>query len=284
MSWSVKVRQVLVTVVVALVLTVPAATRAGAASVSATSGRLHASFTYSGHFPEAKNARLVISDNGVVLYDHLVYSKWCGYRCWPLDLTTRSTVLHTVRLQATATPSVVLGLYSGGAHCCSIEQVFSLDPATKTFTKIEYDFGDPGVQVVARGPGGSSVFLSADSSFAYAFTDYAASGMPIEILSVSHGHFLDITRSYPNLIARDAAMWMRTFRSSASSHYQDTVGLAAAWAADEDLLGHYSTVNTFLANQAAAGHLNSALSPEEPSGHRFVLALQTFLRRHGYVK
>jgi hypothetical protein len=68
----------------------------------------------------------------------------------------------------------------------------------------------------------------------------------------------------------------------AKQHYSDSVGVVAAWAADEELLGHVKLVNTFLANQLKAGHLNSALSPEEPGGARFVTKLRKFLRTHGY--
>jgi hypothetical protein len=58
--------------------------------------------------------------------------------------------------------------------------------------------------------------------------------------------------------------------------------VVAAWAADEELLGHAKLVNMFLANQLKAGHLNSALTPEEPSGAKFVTKLRKFLRTHGY--
>ena len=44
-------------------------------------------------------------------------------------------------------------------------------------------------------------------------------------------------------------------------------------------------VTRYLAAQAKAGHLNTApaLSPELPSGERFVHALQLFLRQRGYL-
>ncbi len=285
MSRSSKLRRVLFAAAFSTALfATMASASAGAATFSASSGNLRATFSYTGHFPQTENARLVITESNKVLYDRPVSSKWCGSRCWPLQLTAHSAVLHLVHLQSSGPASVVLGLYTGGAHCCSIEQVFSFDARTMRFEKIQHNFGDPGVRVVPIGPDASSVFLSADSSFAYAFTDYAASGMPIEILSVSRGRFIDVTRSFPNLIARDATMWRNAFDESARSHYQDTVGLAAAWAADEELLGHAAAVNQFLARQAAAGHLNSSISPEEPSGQRFVVALQRFLRQHGYVK
>jgi hypothetical protein len=64
-------------------------------------------------------------------------------------------------------------------------------------------------------------------------------------------------------------------------HYQDSVGVIAAWAADEDLLGHVKLVRRYLAQQAAAGHLNA---PFDAGGKKFVAKLQRFLRAHGYVR
>ncbi|HUY16064.1 MAG TPA: hypothetical protein VMV11_00740 [Acidimicrobiales bacterium] len=255
-----------------------------AASTAATSGDVSATFTYTGTFPQSSNPRLTISRAGKVVDDVAVTSKWCGHQCWPDYVSPGHSVLHVVRLRQHGPLDVVLDLYSGGAHCCTVEQVFSFDASSGTYKKFEYNFGDPGTKLVPLGPGGRDVFLSADDSFAYAFTDYAASGMPLEILSFSHDAFHNVTRSYPQLVAKDATQWLSAFDSAASSHYQDTVGLAAAWAADEDLLGHVSAVQRFLRAEQRAGHLNSALSPIQPSGQKFVVALQTFLRRHGYVR
>jgi hypothetical protein len=42
-------------------------------------------------------------------------------------------------------------------------------------------------------------------------------------------------------------------------------------------------VNTFLARQLKAGHLNSGLSPRELGGAKFVAKLRSFLRTHGYA-
>jgi len=68
-----------------------------------------------------------------------------------------------------------------------------------------------------------------------------------------------------------------------AQHYRDSVGVIAAWAADEDGLGHEKLVSSYLSQQAAAGHLNSALSPQEPGGQKFIGKLQRFLRTHGYL-
>ena len=59
--------------------------------------------------------------------------------------------------------------------------------------------------------------------------------------------------------------------------------IVAAWAADEDLLGHGRLVHRFLVAQAAAGHLNDGLGDREPSGRAFVITLDHFLVRRGYL-
>jgi hypothetical protein len=259
-------------------------TNASAGSVTATSGHVSATFTYEGTIPQSRNARLTISHNGKVVDRVAVRSKWCGNQCWPDFASPGHSILHVVRLRDHGPLDVVLDLYSGGAHCCTVEQVFSPKGSSGAYRSTEYDFGDPGVRLLPLGQGGSDVFLSADDSFAYAFTDYAASAMPIEILSFYAHSFHNVTKSFPRLIETDAKQWRVAFNAAASSHYQDTVGLAAAWAADEDLLGHVATAQRFLQLEARAGHLNSLVSPLQSSGQRFVVQLQNFLAKHGYVK
>ena len=272
------------TLVLVLVASFVPVTSAAGATQSASLAGVTATFTYSGTYPEALHPRLTITRSGAVLYDELVHSVWCGQECWPDTISASRKGVHVVRLKAHAQPAVVLDLYSGGAHCCSIEQVYSFGATSRTVLKTERNFGDPGVKMDSIGADGAVDFVSANDAFAYAFTDYAASGVPIQIFSFSHHYFRDVTRSFPSLIAKDAAQWRRAFDAQAATHYQDSVGVIAAWAADEDMLGHGAVVSTFLAGQARAGHLNSALSPIEPSGRRFVIALRAFLRKYGYSK
>ncbi len=256
---------------------------ASATTQSVSSHGITVTYTYHGSPPLSRDSRLQISDNGTVVYDHAVTSKWCGSQCSPNIIARARKVVHIVRLSGTGGPSVVLDLYTGGAHCCFVEQVYSLGANSMPVTKAEYNFGNPGVRLTKLNSSSSYSYLSADNDFAYEFTDYAASGMPIEIFNFSDGAFHNVTKSYPALIRKDAAQWMSAFQSQASSHYQDSVGVVAAWAADEDMLGHSAGVARFLGAQARAGHLNSALNPITPSDHKYVLALQKFLHKHGYL-
>jgi hypothetical protein len=268
----------IVIAVAALALT--AAPAALATTQRAHAGNVSATFTFQGKVPNFHGLTLTISRGGAVLYQQPVVAKFCGKLCWPGPGFSRRSSVQVVDLEATGDPDVVLDLYSGGAHCCTVLQIFSYDPGTMTYVKTERVFGDPDAKVVDLAHDGRFEFLTADDSFAYRFTDFAASGLPIEIFTFASRRFTDVTRSYPKLIAKDAALWLSAFKAQAKQHYPDSVGVIAAWAADEDLLGHAKRVNRYLHQQAAAGHLNA---PFGAGGTRFVANLQKFLRRRGYL-
>lgn len=269
--------------VVVTALSLAFAPAALATTQTAESGNVTATFTFSGSYPNFTGLHLTIAQGSTMFYDEPVTSTLCGSYCAPGSPSDTTSSVHVLDLEHDGQPDVVLDLYSGGAHCCSIGQIFSFDPGTMTYAMTQHDFGDPGEEIVDLGHNGRHQFLTADDAFAYEFTDFAASGLPVQILTFSHRHFFNVTRHYPKLIARDAARWLKAFNSMATQHYPDSVGVVAAWAADEELLGHVKLVDGFLAMQLKAGHLNSPLSPEEPGGARFVAKLRKFLRTHGYL-
>jgi hypothetical protein len=273
-------RRATVIIAVAAICLIAAPT-ALATTQTAHGGAVTATFTFKGKVPNFHGLHLTISRAETVVYDQPVVAKFCGKLCWPGPVVGRRSAVQVVDLEGTGEPDVVLDLYSGGAHCCTVVQIFSFDPAANTYVKTEREFGDPDARVVDLRHDGRFEFLTADDSFAYRFTDFAASGLPIEIFTFSAGHFTDVTRSYPKLIAKDAAFWLKAFKSQAKQHYPDSVGLIAAWAADEDLLGHAKLVSRYLHQQAAAGHLNA---PFEAGGTKFIANLQKFLRRRGYLR
>jgi hypothetical protein len=253
-----------------------------ATTQTASSGSVTATFTFQGKVPSFHGLRLTIARAGTVVYDQPVVSKFCASLCWPGPaVAVQRPAVQVVDLEHNGEPDVVLDLYSGGAHCCTVVQIFSFDAAANTYVKTDQVFGDPDARVVDLRHDGRFEFLTADDSFAYRFTDFAASGLPIEILTFAGGHFTDVTRSYPALVAKDAAFWLKAFKSMAREHYPDSVGVIAAWAADEDLLGHVKLVNRSLRQQAAAGHLNA---PGAAGGTKFIASLQKFLRRRGYLR
>ncbi len=247
---------------------------------SATLGQVSASLTYK-HGVNTDlytGKQLTITRAGQQVYTAPV-ARCGGESCGPIDTTGSVRVLN---LDGTGEPNVLLKLYSGGAHCCEIDQVFTYDPGTMTYSRAQYDFGNYGERLVQSD--GRWLFETANDAFAYAFTDYAASGAPIQFLSFAGGKFTDVTRSYPAAITKDAAVWMKAFKAQAPK-YTDTTGLVAAWAADEDLLGQSATVAQFLQAQAAAKHLNTPLHSLGglPQNAKYVTALNKFLKKLGYL-
>ncbi|MGA9858607.1 MAG: hypothetical protein WBQ18_12145 [Solirubrobacteraceae bacterium] len=249
----------------------------------ATAGDITAAFSFTGTFPNYHHQQLTISQGGTVVYNQPVVSKVCGSLCAPGAPEPGYSSVHILDVEHNGRPDVILDLFSGGAHCCAIEQIFTLNPATSTYAETEHNFGDPGARIVDLGHDGSYEFLTADDAFAYEFTSYAGSGLPIQILTFSAGRFTDVTSAHRSLVVHDAAVWLKAYRGLARQHYAASTGVIAAWAADEDRLGHSGLVNRYLRAQARLGHLNSGMGPLEPSGRRFIAALQRFLHRHGYL-
>jgi hypothetical protein len=227
-----------------------------------------------------RRIRLKIVVNGATKYDQFIKSSACPPGCEAVGLGGGATPLRALALQSNGPPNVVLGLFSGGAHCCFVDQVFTLNPQRGTFVKTEHDFADAGARIEDLNGDGNYEFLSADTRISEAgFTDYASSGAPIQIFAFSNNRFHDVTRQYPTRIEKDAAQWLRDFRHN----YSNGRGLIAAWAADEDLLGHSAAVKSELAGALKAGHLGVPASFGAPSAQKFVVQLQKLLRRLGYT-
>lgn len=274
-GWAVVAAAVGVAVAVVVTMLV-----AMAGTASASAGPSVAASIKSGN--HGRPLRITITRNGHVVYARKINQSGCGSFCTFTAVPPGRSAVRLVDLDANGEPEVVLGLYTGGAHCCFVDQVFSFDRARNTYVETGHDFLDAGA--VVKRVGGHEVFLSADARIAEnAFTDYADSGAPIQIWNFAgsgRGRFTDITRRFPGLIRTDAARWMRAF----NHHIANGVGFIAAWAADEYLLGNGGLVRSTLASEARRGRLHSALGLPHNSPQRFVTDLQKFLRRLGYTK
>jgi hypothetical protein len=243
---------------------------ARAKTVTARSGDVIATLTYAGNQVQNRNMRLTISRAGHVVYNRLVASSTCAAYCGPTPLGPHQPSLRVLDLDADG-PEVVLGLFSGGAHCCFIDRVYSYDAASATYLESERDFGNGGADL--RQIGGRWAFVSTNNAFYYRYASFAASRAPIQIFTFQSGRFRDDTRSYPRLVSADAATAWRAF----THDYSQGEGLIAPWAADEYLLGHARQVNSTLQAELRENHLHGGLP-----GTKFVASLKRFLVAQGY--
>jgi hypothetical protein len=222
---------------------------------------------------------LAITRNGRVVYSGPVSAPGCRGHCMDVAVPPGKSPLHVLELDGSGEPQVVLGLFTGGANCCFIDQVFSFDPGTHTYVKSQHNFLNAGAAVARLD--GRWVLRSGDSRITEAgFTDTADSGTPIQIWRFANRTFTDVTRHYPTLIRADAAKWMRLF----NHHLSNGVGLIAAWAADEDLLGQSALVTTTLNRLAAQHKLRTPLGLPHQSETLFVTQLQKLLHKLGYTR
>jgi hypothetical protein len=181
-------------------------------------------------------------------------------------------------LDGDGSPELVLELYTGGAHCCYVDQVF--DFGAPHPLKVELDLADAGAKVVVAH--GKPLLQSADESFAYAFTAYAGSGAPILLLRYLGGRFEDVTRDHVQLVSADASRWWRAAQA-AIDRKDDARGVLAAWAADEAILGQAPVAKKALLAYAAAGKIGGVRGPGWPTGRAYVTKLWTFLAKRGYL-
>jgi subtilisin-like proprotein convertase family protein len=189
--------------------------------------------------------------------------------------------LRVADLDRDGEPEVLLDLYTGGAHCCWFTLFLRWDG--RSYRSTQHLWGDPSYDLQDVDHDGRPELVSADDRFAYAFTDYAASALPIQIWRYDHGTLTDVTSSYPTLVRKDAtSLWQGYLQTRAQSGADDR-GVLAAWLADEYRLG--------LADEGwariQAAYRRGELSPPRvdplwPAGQKYLKALRSFLAKNGY--
>jgi hypothetical protein len=245
-----------------------------------------ATFTYDKtEDADFKNLRLRIERAGVVTLDQAVESVDCVNLCWPGSGAGADKSVTVVDLDADGEPEVILDLYTGGAHCCVVAQVFSfvppVDGAAASYGKVERNFADPSYRLKARGRDGFAEFRTVDPRFLYSLASYAGSSAPVQILRFRAGAFVDVTREYPSLIRADSKRHWRLYRKyirRTTPENDPALGALAAWAGDEYLLGHGARVQRELRAALRRNWLDGAFT----SGRATIRTLNRLLRDAGY--
>jgi len=188
-------------------------------------------------------------------------------------------------LDADGEPEVVLDLFTGGAHCCTLSLLYRYLPDLGRYRQTLAFWGNAGYRLQDLDGDGRPELVSADDRFAYAFTSYAASADPIQLWHFDHGRLLDVTTRFPGRVRADAARLWRGYLSVRDDpSFGDVRGLLAAWAADLYRLGRGGEVWRRLDAVYRRGDLGR--SDEQlgyPAGRRYLAELRAFLRRTGYA-
>lgn len=200
-------------------------------------------------FPRVSKLRLRVTHRGAIVYNRAVpLPRACRQGCQLgfVSFGSKAGAFQLVDLGSSKGPTALIWLATGGAHCCSIVRAVSIPDGTLAAK----NFGDPGARL--RLLGGSRLFVSADDRFAYLFTSFASSALPLQIWRLRDGGFSDLTRQFPAQIAADAARWWKLTQRADRSR-GEARGVFAAWAADSCALGRKAAVRRELAARVVRG-------------------------------
>ncbi|HEX8413043.1 MAG TPA: hypothetical protein VF637_04045 [Sphingomicrobium sp.] len=193
-------------------------------------------------------------------------------------------------------PSVLLQMYTGGAHCCAA--VTAIVPIEGKFHAVELPFMDgEGLDAFPPDVDGDGVvdFLRFDERFLYAFSSYARSNPPPQVLNVVGGKVVDVSSrpAFAGLFEEAAAESRAVCADQAE---RDRNGACASYVAAAARLGRYDQA----INEVGALADNSPgierptqckvelVDYECPPGKEnrfatFTEALRFFLQKNGYA-
>jgi hypothetical protein len=204
--------------------------------------------------------------------------------CAPIDPVVFGDPLSIRDLDGDGEPEVLLDLFTGGAHCCFYTVIFRYYRGTYRGRFVLW--GDPGSEVDDLEGDGRPELVSADDRFAYAFTDYADSVLPVQVWRYDHGELRDVSASYKVTLRSEAADLWRTYLSGRRDR-DDPRGVLAAWVADEVRLGRSAQAWKQLDTLLRRGELTTlgskwAVDRFWPDGRAYVSKLRRFLKASGY--
>jgi hypothetical protein len=176
---------------------------------------------------------------------------------------------------------VVVDVYTGGAHCCTHSLLYRWRSRGERYERSAAAWGNQGYRLVDLDGDGRPELSSRDDRFAARFTAYAASASPIRIWRYDRGRLLDVTRTFPREVERDAALLWRDYLRVRRTEAR---GLLAAWLADQALLGRADDGWRRLEEANRRGELGRGATVDGyPAGRRYLAGLRSFLRRAGYL-
>jgi hypothetical protein len=200
-----------------------------------------------------------------------------------LDALVSSDPLIVRDLDADREPEVLIDLYTGGAHCRFYTVILRYDG--HAYRGSVAFWGDPGYRLRDLDRDGRPELVTADDRFAYAFTSYAASVLPLRIDHYDRGALVDVTSDYRELLRREAATYWHEYLGERRRPGADVRGLLAAWLADEYRLGRQTDGWKQIDAAYGRGELSAPrVDPTWPAGRRYLGALRAFLVKTGYAR
>jgi hypothetical protein len=197
-------------------------------------------------------------------------------------------------------PAVLMEGFTGGAHCCELPVLYSLQPSGDSFSKVldmtptnfKYSLAfDVNGGFRPMLVGAHVLLRTEDDQFAYTFGCYACTPMPIVLDSFDGTQLTDVTGQYPSLIRREAASLLHDATIAAKGEHNPSLqgigpfGALAAWVADECALDQGAQAWVKVRSFEAAGQLSNQVYRQDDgdvSKGPYVLQLRNFLVKGEY--
>src|SRR5579875_98684 len=176
-------RRTLIPLVLTAGLVIPAA--AAAKTYTATDRSLTASITTNGTLTRPAPPTLTItgesSSGTTTLFHGPVSNRACGTGCM-VSTAPADPPLRFAPLDGTGSSDLLVNLYTGGANCCTVLDLFRQSAALNGLYVLSasHNFAYAGYRLEKLG--GRYEFVTADPAFSTVFTDFADSGLPLQIL------------------------------------------------------------------------------------------------------
>jgi hypothetical protein len=189
------------------------------AAVTRHAGELTATMTYEsrpdGIARDLRNLRLRLVQRGRVVFDHALATRG----------TDADPTLTLANVWGNADQEAIVALAYCGNRCWDTTDVVIAD----TSRVVSRQFGLAGWTL------DGDEFVSADSRFFGAFSDNASAGKPVQVLSLNSAgtRFVDVSRSRPDLLRRDAKQLWRYYVGERRSHTYTPAGMLVPYCADE---------------------------------------------------
>ncbi len=176
----------------------------------------------------------------------------------------RPTSIFMHDLDEDGRPEVMLWLWTGGAHCCSVNAI--VGGRGGGVVRIWDNYAEGRLADLNRD--GKWEFSAADGRFAYSAL-YPRVAFPIQIWAYRPGRLVDVTRRFPAAVSRDAHRFRTAFEGGGGPPALD------AYVAETCLLGRFREAWAFAVRAGAGGQLG-----RRP--RHYLRGLRRYLRSAGY--
>jgi hypothetical protein len=227
-------------------------------------GNVRAEVTFKkDNYSLAKDVRVKILRNDKVVLDEVVSPQENTY----------SLRLSVQDLDGDKEPEIIFTHNPAmGQRCCTTSRIYGYRKNEKKYTMVMGEWKGAGTPQIKDLDGdGKYEFEYNDWRFAYAFTVFANSVMPIRIWQYRQGNLDEATYKYPQAIKRDIAKG-NEWHQQLVHEKRDLKGSFAAYAAEKYLLG-----------EGEAGLREIQKSYEGDDKQEFLDKLNEFLKGTGYT-